>query len=117
MTGKWKHYCENEKEHVEIDKDEECDWCGVTKNTMKWGGFEDALIGIAKRYTKSPLYCYSYSRCIKILQERDGMSEEEAEDYFNFNYVCAWIGEGTPLILYNEYWYDWIKDGNSSSRH
>ena len=42
------------------------------------------------------------------------MSWEEAEDHFNYNYVSAWIGEGTPLILYNEYWYDWIKDESSS---
>ena len=43
-----------------------------------------------------------------------GTTEEEAEDYFSYNYVNAWIGEGTPLILYNEYWYDWIKDESSS---
>ena len=113
-TEMWKHYCIQEETEMEVGKDEECNWCGATENTMKWGGFEDALIGIAQRHTKSPLYCYSYGRCIKILRERDGMSWEEAEDHFNYNYVSAWIGEGTPLILYNEYWYDWIKDESSS---
>ena len=113
-TEMWKHYCIQEETEMEVGKDEECNWCGATENTMKWGGVEEALIGIAERYTKPPLYCYSYGRCIKILRERDGMSWEEAEDHFNYNYVSAWIGEGTPLILYNEYWYDWIKDESSS---
>jgi hypothetical protein len=29
----------------------------------------------------------------------DGMTEEEAEEYFNFNQLGAWIGENTPCFL------------------
>jgi hypothetical protein len=28
----------------------------------------------------------------------DGMSQEEAEEYFSFNVEGAWVGENTPLF-------------------
>jgi len=28
------------------------------------------------------------------------MSDEEAEEYFNFNTLGAWMGEGTPLFVH-----------------
>ena len=98
-TEMWKHYCIQEETEMEVGKGEECNWCGATANTMKWGGFEDALIGIAERYTKPPLYCYSYGRCIKILQKRDGMSEEEAVEFYDFNVAGGYIGEHQPIVI------------------
>ena len=31
---------------------------------------------------------------------KDGMTDEEAMEYFEFNVVGAWMGEGTPIFLY-----------------
>jgi hypothetical protein len=31
--------------------------------------------------------------------ERDGMSREDAEEYFDFNVAGAWVGEGMPVFL------------------
>jgi len=31
---------------------------------------------------------------------RDGMTEEEAIEYFEFNVTGAWVGEGTPAFVY-----------------
>jgi len=42
------------------------------------------------------------------------MTWEEADDFAQFNILNVWVGEGTPMILYNEYWYDW-KENESSS--
>jgi hypothetical protein len=30
---------------------------------------------------------------------KEGMSEEEAEEYFQFNVEGAWVGENTPIFL------------------
>lgn len=61
-------------------------------------GFEDAYMGIATQFTKPPLAVYNRNKCIEILV-RDGMSEEEAEEYFQFNVEGAWSGDNTPMFL------------------
>ena len=62
-------------------------------------GFEDAFAGVAFRCSKQPLAVYDYDQCVDILMKRDGMSYEEASEFFEFNVVGAWMGEGTPLYL------------------
>jgi hypothetical protein len=62
-------------------------------------GYEDAYIGIARQFTKNPLALYDRNKCIDILVNRDGMSDEEAEEYFQYNVEGAWVGENTPMFL------------------
>ena len=61
-------------------------------------GFEDALIGVGQQFNKT-LAVYDRQRCIEILMERDGMSDEEAVEYFEYNVTGAWVGEYTPIFL------------------
>jgi hypothetical protein len=63
-------------------------------------GLDEAIIGVAERCSMAPLVVYDAERCIKILAERDGMDEEEAREFFEFNILGAWVGEGTPLFLW-----------------
>lgn len=62
-------------------------------------GFEDAFIGIARRCGQPALAVYDRDRCLDLLVRRDGMSYEEAEEFFEFNVQGAWVGEHTPIIL------------------
>lgn len=62
-------------------------------------GFEDALVGVARQQYKPSLAVYDRGKCLEVLQARDGMSYEEAEEFFSFNVEGAWVGEHTPLIL------------------
>jgi hypothetical protein len=62
-------------------------------------GFDDAIVGIACRATSDPLVAYSRDLCIKVLMDRDGMSEEEANEFFDFNVIGSWVGEGTPVFI------------------
>jgi len=57
-------------------------------------GFEEAFIGFVQRFTTT-VALYDRAKCVAIL-ERDGLSREEAEEYFDFNVVDAWVGEQTP---------------------
>lgn len=61
-------------------------------------GFDEALIGICNRYGQPSLAAYDYEKCIKILMQ-DGISYEEAKEYFEFNILGAWVGEGTPVFI------------------
>jgi len=58
-------------------------------------GFEDALIGIFRRFGQEPIAAYDYGKCIDILME-EGATYEEATEYFEFNVIGAWVGDGTP---------------------
>ena len=62
-------------------------------------GFDDAIIGLAYRAGSEPLVAYSISQCVQVLMDRDGMTYDEAVEYFNFNVVDAYVGEGTPIFV------------------
>jgi hypothetical protein len=59
-------------------------------------GFEDAFVGIGRQFGK-PIAVYDRLKCIDILKE--DMSEEEAEEYFQFNVEGSYVGESTPIFL------------------
>ena len=61
-------------------------------------GLEDAIVG----YDTKGRVIYSVGNIIDILVERDGMSYEDASEYFSFNIECAYIGEHTPIYMYEE---------------
>ena len=51
-------------------------------------GFEDAFLGIGQQFNKQ-FAIYDKERCLQILVERDGMTPEEATEYFSFNVTGA----------------------------
>ena len=61
-------------------------------------GFEEALIGFGTRFN-NPVTIYDLNKCIDILIKRDGMSQEEAMEYMDFNVLGAYVGEETPIFL------------------
>lgn len=63
-------------------------------------GFDDALLGVVECKGRPTVALYERQRCIAILMERDDMTLEEAEEYFSFNVVDAYVGERTPAFLY-----------------
>ena len=67
-------------------------------------GFDYALIGVCERAGQPTIAMYDKDKCINLLIERDGMTEEEAEEYLYFNVVGACVGEYTPcfVTLYKE---------------
>ena len=64
-------------------------------------GFESAFLGTVERKGEV-LAVYSVDACLSVLRERDGMTDEEALDHFFYNVHGAWIGEGTPLWLFEK---------------
>ena len=70
------------------------------EGTLTADGFEDALIGYGQQFSY-PVAVYDVEKCISILQLRDGMTEDEAVEYFEFNVQGAYVGESTPIFLYS----------------
>jgi hypothetical protein len=64
------------------------------EDILKADGFDDAIIGIDDA---SMRLIYSVDKCIRILIDVEGMTEEDAVEYFNYNTKCAWVGEQTPI--------------------
>lgn len=60
-------------------------------------GFEEAFIGIGYQFNR-PMAVYDTDKCFEILM-RDGMTEEEAREYFEFNVLGAYVGDYTPMFL------------------
>jgi hypothetical protein len=69
--------------------------------TLYADGFEKAFVGLARQFN-NVLAVYNYKACIDVLMMRDGMSEDEAVDYMEFNVVGAWVGDHTPVFMVNE---------------
>mgnify|MGYP001460319539 FL=1 len=67
-------------------------------NILLADGFDAALIGTGERCGQPTLAVYDREKCIEILQGQ-GMSYDEAQEYFDFNVVGAWVGEQTPIFV------------------
>ena len=61
-------------------------------------GFEAALIGHVQQGPTTLVALYDRAKCIEILMARDGMSEDEADEFFDFNVTGAWMGDKTPAF-------------------
>ena len=61
-------------------------------------GLEEAVIGYVERFGMQPLALVDKEKVINILMKRDKMLYDEAEEYFDFNIIGAWVGDGTPCF-------------------
>ena len=68
-----------------------------TNDTILVDGLDDALLG----YDTKSRAVYSVIKIIQIFMERDGMDEEMAREYFDYNVEQAYLGEYTPIYLYD----------------
>ncbi len=62
-------------------------------------GLEDAFVGVSYRFNQSPIAVYDIEKIIAVYMDRDGMSDEEAREFFEFNVIGAWVGERTPAFI------------------
>jgi len=63
----------------------------------------NAVIGVVERFGQDPLVLLDREKCIRILMgnmddDSEQMTREEAEEYFQYNTIGAWMGEGTPCF-------------------
>jgi len=61
---------------------------------LKADGLDEAVIGWEEN---SGRLIYSVTKCIECLMEQ-GMTDEEATEYFYYNVAGAYMGEQTPIF-------------------
>ena len=64
---------------------------------MTADGYDDCIVGIAQQFNRD-FVVYDREKVLAKLMT-DGMSREEAEEYFEFNIVGAYVGESTPAFI------------------
>lgn len=62
-------------------------------------GLEDALIGYTLNHHHPVCAVYDYGKCMTVLQQRDNMTSDEAEECLSFNTLGAYVGESGPLFV------------------
>jgi hypothetical protein len=71
----------------------------INPDALLCDGFDEAIIGMAERINLGPIVAYDVDKMLKIMVERDGMTYEEAIEYFDYNILGAWMGENTPVYI------------------
>jgi hypothetical protein len=71
----------------------------INPEALLCDGFDEAIIGMAERINLVPVVAYDVNKMLEIMVERDGMTYEDAMEYFNFNILGAWLGENTPVYI------------------
>lgn len=66
---------------------------------LKADGFDAALIGTGRRAGSDDVLVYDYEQCLAVLI-MDGMSDEEAIEYMEYNVVGAYVGKATPIFVH-----------------
>jgi hypothetical protein len=60
---------------------------------------DDAIIGIGRRCGQPDLVVYDVEKVINILMSRDGMTYDDALEFYEYNMAGAWVGDSTPIWM------------------
>lgn len=69
------------------------------ENILLMDGFDEAFIGYSQRINEPMLAVYSWKKMVDVCVKRDGMTDDEATEYIEYNCIGAWVGERTPIIV------------------
>ena len=73
--------------------------------------FDEAIIGVGEGCGNSPKVVYDYDKVIEINMQ-DGMTYDDAVEFFEYNQLGAYVGEYTPIFVTR---YDIGKEENESN--
>ena len=65
---------------------------------LKMDGFDHCIVGICTRFGQEPIVAYDLEKVILEL-ESQGMTREEAEEFFEYNQLGAGMGVLTPCFI------------------
>jgi hypothetical protein len=70
----------------------------ITDDMLVMDGYGDCVAGIVERFGQEPIVCYDKEKVLQRLED-DGMEPEEAEEFFEYNQLGAWLGDLTPCFI------------------
>jgi len=71
----------------------------LNPDAIFWNDLDDAIIGTAERCSFGPVVAYSVDRIILVLVQQ-GMTRDEAWEWFDYNINGAYVGEFTPVHIF-----------------
>ena len=97
----------NESEKSE-PKDKDCpvtepihaEMHALMEEVIFYDGFDDAIVGLTEMQPSrnQRLVTYDYDKLVRCCRQQ-GMTEDEAVEYLEFNTIGAWVGELTPIVV------------------
>ena len=81
---------------MEIDLNEQAEGAVMLE------GHEDAIVGIVEEFGNGPRILYSKSKIIQKLCTMDGMTVDDAHEYYEFNILGLHAGEQNVVFLETE---------------
>ena len=68
-------------------------------DTISCNGFDDCIIGLTEGFGGQQRLVYDKQLMLAKMMERDGMSEEDAQEFFDFNIIGAYTNPNDPIYL------------------
>jgi hypothetical protein len=72
------------------------------EGAVKLFGLDEAIIGICEEFGNGPRILYSKNKILNILCEKDLMTIDEAEEFYDYNILGLYAGEQNPIFLITE---------------
>ena len=66
---------------------------------LKCDGHDEAILGVVSGMGMPDKLCYDTNKIIDKLVYQDGMTHEEAYEFFGLKIAGTYVGEGTPCFL------------------
>lgn len=68
---------------------------GDDNETLLADCLDDGFLGV----TDDGVAVYSKEKCVRALMKQDGLTDEEAIEYLEYNTFSAYVGEMTPMFI------------------
>lgn len=70
----------------------------LDENVLKADGYDDCILGFTQQAGRPSVIAYDTDKIItKLISE--GMSRDEAWEFFEFNIAGSYVGEYTPVFI------------------
>jgi hypothetical protein len=65
---------------------------------MLMDNYDDCIVGVSERFGCGSHVVYDLRKVLNRLIE-SGMTEEEAQEYYEYNMIGSYVGENTPSFI------------------
>ena len=75
----------------------------MNEELLKFDGFDEAIIGVCMTWHGNMMVeriVYDGNKLKELIMSDGECSEEEAQEYIDFNMIGAYVGDSTPIIMW-----------------
>jgi len=72
---------------------------GLSEDALTMDGYDDCAMGILERFGMTPIVIYDKEGVLQKLMDNGCDTYEEALEFYSYNQLGGWHGDGTPGFL------------------